>query len=104
MRFTLISSLVLIGTLSASAASSQTVLREAEWYTQEYDLGGYPISRVSCIYAHGGKAVDYIDVLGEWILLEEITFPADGWYSDSLCCAARGLATRSRIFRQVCVF
>ena len=71
----------------SSPAISQTVLVECESFTAFQDLGGLPIAKVSCAYASGGQAVDYVDVPGEWIQLSVI-FPEDGYYSDSLCCAA----------------
>lgn len=87
MRWVLAIGLLLSAGVFSSPAISQTVLVECESYTAFQDLGGMPIATLSCSYASGGQAVDYVDVPGEWIQLS-VTFPGDGYYSDSLCCAA----------------
>lgn len=56
---------------------------EAEHYTAFHDIGGYPVSVVSCSGASGGLAVDYLDRAGEWIELA-LSLPEETTFADSL--------------------
>lgn len=64
-------------------SSAYCIVIEGETFVASQDLGGLPIAWTYCSGASGGKAVDGLDIPGEWIELVLET-PDVGSFTDSL--------------------
>jgi hypothetical protein len=53
--------------LAAAPASAYVLSLEADGFMDSYDSGGRPVEDVDCSGASGGKALEGIDLAGEWI-------------------------------------
>lgn len=73
--------LVLLLVIFATALADLRL--EAEIMVDSHDLGGVPIGIVSCSAASGFRAVDGLDVDGEWLQLQ-FTLDAPACFVDSV--------------------
>jgi hypothetical protein len=74
---------VVAAALLLVASSGHCIVIEGEDFVASQDLGGIPIAWTYCSGASGGKALDGLDIQGEWIELVLDT-PDAGSFTDSL--------------------
>jgi hypothetical protein len=65
------------------ASNACGIVLEGEDFIASQDLGGLPIAWTYCSGASGGRALDGLDMPGEWIELV-LSVPDAGSYADSL--------------------
>ena len=87
---------ILITPVSSVAEDVIPVEVEAESSEVWNDLGGGFIRKVQCNTAHGGWAMDYIDIIGEWIEID-VSFVQGGIYQAEI--GFQGIGTISNSFR-----
>lgn len=76
-------SIILGLALLAATAAPAAILVEAENFVASYNAGGSSIAWVSCSGASGGRAVEGVDTVGDWIEIM-VTVAETYGYADSL--------------------